>query len=181
MKDMVRLIATLTLICAVCSSLLAFVSKITEEPIRQSAALRKLEAAKKVMLPACDDLIEKTYETNFVYYVGSIEGKPRAYALEGSSQNGYGGTVRLMVGFGADLKLTNFEVIEAKETPGLGMKMTTEEFRSPMRGLPADTTEWRVKKDGGEIEEITAATISSRAVMECIRDAIVKLKLVCQP
>lgn len=180
MKDMVRLIVTLTLICAACSSLLAFVSKITEEPIRQSAILRKLDAAKKVMPPACEAPVEKTYETNFVYYVASKDGKPAAYALEGTSQNGYGGTVRLMVGFSADKKLTNFEVIEAKETPGLGMKMATEEFRAPMRDRAVDT-EWRVKKDGGEIAEITAATISSRAVMECIRDAIAKLKLVCQP
>jgi electron transport complex protein RnfG len=51
--------------------------------------------------------------------------------------------------------------------------MESDAFRKPLLGRPL-TSDWRVKKDGGEVDAITAATISSRAVLECLRDAIAK-------
>ena len=87
--------------------------------------------------------------------------------------SGYGGEIVLMVGLGADGRLVNYQKLVASETPGLGTKMESDAFRKPLLGRPLNG-DWRVKKDGGEVDAITAATISSRAALECIRDAIAK-------
>jgi electron transport complex protein RnfG len=75
-----------------------------------------------------------------------------------------------MVGFEADRKtVVCYKKLAAAETPGLGMKLTTPEFSGQFSGK--DGTSLSVKKDGGEIEAITAATITSRAVCRAIGDA----------
>ena len=91
-------------------------------------------------------------------------------AIVGVSRHGYGGEVRLMVGFDAEGRLLDFAVIEGHETPGLGAKIAREEFRSGFRGRPFDG-DWRVRKDGGEIDAVTSATISSRAAVEAVAAA----------
>ena len=95
-----------------------------------------------------------------------------ACALEVESKNGYGGKIKLMVGITAEGSLHGIYVLDQKETPGLGAKIKTDKFQDGLRGRPIRDTTWKVTKDGGEIEAITAATISSRAVCEAIRAAI---------
>lgn len=172
MKETIRLILVLTIICAVSSALLAAVYSKTKEPIRQALELRTAEAAAKVM-PAGVAMPEKKVLGDATFFVARQDGKLAAVAAEGRSKNGYGGTVALMVGMSADGKLVGYEVVQANETPGLGTKMTTEAFKKPLLGKPLKGA-WKVRKDGGDVDAITAATISSRAVMECIRDAIAK-------
>ena len=78
------------------------------------------------------------------------------YAVKGSDPDCYGGTVELMVGFEADAKtVVCYKVLAAAETPGLGMKLSTPEFSGQFGGK--DGTALSVKKDGGDIEAITAA------------------------
>jgi len=96
------------------------------------------------------------------------------YAAKGTDSGGYGGDIVLMVGFRADKKtLISYKVLAAAETPGLGMKLSTPEFAGQFAGK--DGTALSVKKDGGEIEAITSATITSRAVCRAIADAKRKL------
>ena len=63
-------------------------------------------------------------------------------------------------------------VLEQKETPGLGAKIDSSGFRSQFAGLPIGDTRWAVKKDQGDIDAITAATISSRAVTEAVKEGL---------
>ena len=107
------------------------------------------------------------------FFVARREGRLAAVAVEGRSKNGYGGDVALMVGMSADGKLVDYEVIQASETPGLGTKMSADAFKKPLLGKALGSA-WKVKKDGGEVDAITAATLSSRAALECIRDAVAK-------
>ena len=172
MKEIIRLVVVLTAICAVCSALLAAVYKTTETPIAQSLERRTAAAAAQVMPPGCDTPEKRTAE-DVTFFAAKKDGKIAGVALEGFSKNGYGGDVRLMVGLGMDGKLVTFEVIQATETPGLGSKMSSDAFRNPIKGRRL-AGNWQVKKDGGEVDAITAATISSRAALECIRDAIAK-------
>ena len=75
-----------------------------------------------------------------------------------------------MVGFKKDKKtVISYKVLQASETPGLGMKLKTPEFAGQFAGK--DATSLKVKKDGGDIEAITAATITSRVVCRAIEDA----------
>ena len=179
MKEIFKLTATLTVVALLCSSLLAFVYVVTKEPIAKTAAAGKLAAVSAVMPEGSETPERRTFE-GIEYYVASRNGQPAGYAFEGASHNGYGGDVVLMVGISASGTLVNFEILQASETPGLGTKMGDESFRAPLRGRSVGNVEkWKVKKDGGEIDAITAATISSRACAECIRDAIEKYRKVC--
>jgi len=172
MNDIIKLILVLTIISAASSALLAAVYSKTKEPIAAVLELRTANAARKVM-PADMAVPEKKQINGTTFFVAKKDGKPAAVALEGHSKNGYGGDIVLMIGLSTDGKLVNYQKLVANETPGLGTKMESDAFRKPLLGRPLKT-DWRVKKDGGEVDAITAATISSRAVLECIRDAIGK-------
>lgn len=172
MKDTLKLILVLTIICAISSALLAAVYRVTEKPIAVAREQRTIQAAAKVM-PSGLPMPEKVELNNTTFFVAKREGKVQAIATEGRSPNGYGGNIVLMIGMSADGKLVSYEVIQASETPGLGTKMTSDNFKKPLFGRSLDS-EWKVKKDGGNVDSITAATISSRAVLECIRNAIEK-------
>lgn len=172
MKEILRLILVLTLICALSSALLAAVYGKTKAPIAAALERRTASSAAKVMPPGLGSP-EKRVVENVSFFVARRDNRLAAVAVEGRSKNGYGGEVALMVGLSADGRLVNFEVVQASETPGLGTKMKSDVFKTPLLGK-AVKSPWKVKKDGGEVDAITAATISSRAALECIRDAIAK-------
>ena len=151
MKKILGLVLSLTIISAVCAAVLAYVNDITAEPIKATAEKNR-EAARKAVL--CGE---------------------EGYAVEGVSHSGYGGDIVLMVGFKKDKKtVISYKVLAAAETPGLGMKLTTPEFAGQFAGKNGAAL--KVKKDGGDVEAITSATITSRAVCEAIADAAAKLK-----
>ena len=151
MKKILGLVVSLTIISGVCAGVLAYVDSITKEPIKATAE-RNREQAKAAVL--CGE---------------------EGYTAEGTCKDGYGGDITLMVGFKKDKKtVISYKVLAASETPGLGMKLKTPEFADQFRGK--DGTSLKVKKDGGEIEAITSATITSRAVCRAIEDAQKKLK-----
>ena len=150
MKKILGLVASLTIISGVCAAVLAFVNDITAEPIKATAEKAR-EAAKQAVL--CGE---------------------EGYTAEGRSSEGYGGDIVLMVGFKKDKKtVISYKVLAASETPGLGMKLKTPEFADQFKGK--DGASLKVTKDGGEIEAITSATITSRAVCRAIEDAQRKL------
>jgi electron transport complex protein RnfG len=150
MKKMLGLLASLTLISGTCAAVLAYVDSITKDPIAATAEKAR-EAAKLAVL--CGE---------------------EGFTAEGRSGEGYGGDIVLMVGFKKDKKtVISYKVLQATETPGLGMKLKTPEFAGQFSGK--DGTSLKVRKDGGDIEAITSATITSRAVCKAIADAQSKL------
>ena len=151
MKKIISLVLSLTIISGVCAGVLAYVDSITKEPIKATAEKNR-EQAKQAVL--CGE---------------------EGYTAEGTCKDGYGGDITLMVGFKTDKKtVISYKVLAAAETPGLGMKLKTPEFAGQFAGK--DGRALKVKKDGGEIEAITSATITSRAVCKAIADAQSKLK-----
>ena len=151
MKKILGLVLSLTIISGVCAAVLAYVDSITRDPIKATAEKNR-EAAKAAVL--CGQ---------------------EGYTAEGTCKDGYGGGITLMVGFKTDKKtVISYKVLAASETPGLGMKLKTPEFAGQFAGK--DGSSLKVKKDGGEIEAITSATITSRAVCRAIADAQSKLK-----
>ncbi|MCL2103719.1 MAG: RnfABCDGE type electron transport complex subunit G [Kiritimatiellaeota bacterium] len=171
---MIRLVFVLTVICAVSSALLAAVYTITKEPIALAKEQSKRLAAAHVM-PAGLPEPEKVTVEGETFFICQVDGEIVAAAVVGRSQNGYGGLIELMVGI-SDGKLVGYEVVSATETPGLGTKIAGDAFKKPLMGK-ALTSNWTLKKNGGDVDAVTAATISSRAAIECITDAIAKLEL----
>jgi electron transport complex protein RnfG len=102
------------------------------------------------------------------------------YAVESTSPNGFNGNVKLMVGFDAEGTIVNIDVLEQAETPGLGSLMAEPDnnlLRS-FKGKRASDVKMTVRKDGGDVDALTAATISSRAYADAVARAYAAFKSV---
>ncbi|PCH64420.1 MAG: electron transport complex subunit RsxG [Gammaproteobacteria bacterium] len=117
-----------------------------------------------------------TNETSIVYRARLNE-EPVAVVLSAIAPNGYNGKIKLLVGIAFDGSLTGVRVISHKETPGLGDKIDTKKadwilnFKSLSLSNP-DESKWKVKKDGGEFDQFTGATITPRAVVTAVKNAL---------
>ena len=169
------MVICLTLICIVCSALLAGVYAITKAPIDKAAA-DKLNSAISEVLPEFSSLSEKMSivfygKTYFYYEVADSAANVLGYAVE-AAVGGFGGPVSLMVGVLPDGTIYNTKVLSHSETPGLGAKCTEPAFADQFKGFDPSVKKLSVKKDGGDIDAITAATITSRAYTETVALAV---------
>ena len=163
-------------ICLVCSGLLAGVYALTKEPI-DIAAKAKNEAAIKEVLPATAVSIEEertvemggeTYTYNLAYdEVGNTVG-----CAINVSTLGFGGPIVIKVGFDVNGIIWNTKVLSQSETPGLGAKCVEPAFADQFREFNVQEKNLGVKKDGGDIDAITASTITSRAYINGIKTAV---------
>ncbi|MBQ6868870.1 MAG: RnfABCDGE type electron transport complex subunit G [Alistipes sp.] len=169
LKNMVLVLFTITLLS---SAAVGGVYMLTEEPIAQ-AKVAAVNNALKQVLPEYEATTSQDIEVNALpvkVHTATVADKAVGYAVESTSKNGFGGAVRLMVGFDAEGTILNINVLEQKETPGLGTKMTDEgnALLASLKGKDAAQVKMTVKKDGGDIDALTAATISSRAYAEAV-------------
>ena len=172
MKKILQLVVSLTLISAVCAAVLATVNAVTKEQIATIKA-RATQNAARLVMPRSAKEVEPSGEGLFVGKGAS--GKAVGYAVVGKSAAGYGGDIVLMVGFTPDLQIVTYQKLEASETPGLGSNLSSPGFMKQFKGLDAKA-DLKVKKDGGTVEAITSATITSRAVCDAINAARAKLQ-----
>ncbi len=172
-----NMVLSLTMIALVSSALLGFVYEMTKEPIALSNLNKKLDAIRQVV----PDFTNNPNDEMFLLPTGegdSLEVYPAkkdneivGYAVNTYTNRGFSGNITLMAGFRPDGTIINVTVLEHKETPGLGNKMAEPEFKDQFNGKhPADFA-LRVKKDGGPVDAITAATISSRAFCDGVQRA----------
>ena len=180
LKNMVVVLFTITLIS---SAAVGGVYMITKEPIEQ-AKVAAVNDALNLVLPEYEATTSQTIEVNslpIVAHTATVADKAVGYAVESISKNGFGGTVRLMVGFDTAGKIININVLEQKETPGLGTKMTDEGnvLLASFKDKNASEINMTVKKDGGDVDALTAATISSRAYAEAVAVAYEAFKVAC--
>ena len=160
---------------------------ITVEPIAAAEAAAKNEALDKV-LPAFDATASEVVtidEMPITVYTATQDGQTVGYAVETLSKQGFGGPVSLMVGFTPAGEVINVNVLKQTETPGLGTKMTDED-NSLIRSIKGQQLALKklvngklaVAKDGGDVDALTAATISSRAYVDAINRAWMAFKSV---
>ena len=164
-----RLVTSLAVIAAVCAGVLACVNSATKDAIAGIRERQKLEAAVAVMPPAADRSKVKQIAEG-VFEGRDASGNVAGYAVEGSDPSGYGGDIVLMVGFTRDCKIVTFRKLVASETPGLGSNLTNPSFTGQFSGMDASEP-LAVRKDGGAVDAITSATITSRAVCGAINNA----------
>ena len=168
-------------ICLVCSGLLAGVYALTKEPI-DNAAKAKNEAAIKEVLPEEVAKIdeEKSIELDGVKYTYNL-----AYDEDGNTVGcavnvapvGFGGPIVIKVGFKVDAQtgknlVWNTKVLSHAETPGLGAKCSESAFADQFKGLDPTVKTLEVTKDGGDIDAVTASTITSRAFTDGVATAV---------
>lgn len=169
-----NMLLSLTLISLCASAALGVVNKLTEKPIALSMLNKKLDAIKQVVPefnnnPDNDMFMAASPEGDSLeIYPAKKDGEVVGYAVRTYSEKGFSGRIGLMAGFTPEGVIFNITVLEHKETPGLGTKMAEPSFRDQFKQKNPGSKPVKVKKDGGEIDAITAATISSRAFCDAV-------------
>ena len=156
---------------------LGSVYNVTKEPIEASKTAKQKNAITEVIPGfARLDNPEKVAVSNgdsiTVFRAYDAQDKFLGAAVESVSHQGFSGDIKIMVGFDAEGNILNYSVLDQKETPGLGTKMVdwfkTEKANQSIKGKNPVKNNLTVSKDGGEVDAITAATISSRAFLDAI-------------
>ena len=161
----------LTLVCLICAAVVGMAYAVTKEPI-DAAARAKTTASIARVLPAFSATPQEgsigVDGTDYKYY--KVDGA--GYAII-SPTSGFGGLLTLMVGIAEDGTVHNTTVLSHSETPGLGAKCTSDErFLSQFQGLDPAKKTIAVRKDGGDLDAITASTITSRAYALAVSNAV---------
>jgi len=176
-----NMVVTLLLVTGIAATALGYVYDLTKGPIAAAKLKAQQEAIKKV-LPEFERLGD-SYKVPAELGADSLEFFP-AYngedligiAIKTYTKKGFNGFVSIMAGIDMDGNFSNYEVLENNETPGLGSKMGVW-FKNPVKpkqsviGKSPKTTKFIVSKDGGDIDAITASTISSRAFLDAMARA----------
>jgi len=172
------MVATLFVVTLVAAGLLGSVYALTKEPIRL-AELKKKNEAIQVVVPGFDN--EPSQEVDRIYmdgdsiylYTARKGEEILGTAVETFTNNGFSGEFKLMVGFAPDGSIIDIAVIKHAETPGLGDKMEKgkSDFSVQFMGKHPDSFNIAVRKDRGDVDAITASTITSRAYCDAVTRA----------
>lgn len=184
LKNMVAVLFGITLVA---SASVGVVNMITVEPIAQSKQAATTAALTEVLPPFDETTSEELTidEMPITVYTATKGGVVAGYAVQSMSKLGFGGAVRMMVGFDPDGRVVNINVLEQTETPGLGTKMCDEgnPLLGSVKGQRLEDKQLvdgklAVRKDGGDVDALTAATISSRAYVDAVNRAWMAYKSV---
>ncbi len=173
-----NMVSTLFTICLVSSAALGVANALTKDPIAKAALAKRVSAIEQV-LPEFDN--KPLDESSAISVDGEIvtiypakkQGRLVGVAVETFTSKGFNGQIKLMVGLLPNGTIHKIVVVQANETPGLGDKIAAEKsnFSKQFSGKDPATFMLKVKKDGGSVDAITAATISSRAFCDAVSRA----------
>jgi len=166
-----NMILCLFLISMVMSAALGLVYSVTKGPIEVSSKKAEIEALKLVLPEFDNDPTKEAKEIDgLTYYIGTKSDQIVGYAVKTFTDKGFSGRFNLMVGLLPDGTINNIAVLNQKETPGLGDKMKTK-WKDQFNGKNPKDFKMTVKKDGGEVDAISASTITSRAFCDATQKA----------
>lgn len=169
-----NMLCVLTLISVIAAGALAYVNKMTAGPIEENKARTLAEGINSV-LGVTDAQVQETTEAE------DANGNPvviystdKGVAVQAIDPNGFGGTLKVLVGFAEEGSIKGYTVLEHAETPGLGAKASfwfQKGEKGDIIGKNPGEKELTVSKDGGEVDAITASTITSRAFLRAVNVA----------
>jgi Na+-translocating ferredoxin:NAD+ oxidoreductase subunit G len=173
-----NMVLTLFVVTLVASTALGFVFEGTKGPIEEAKMQQKRDAIREVV-PEFDNSpldFQKSVDVpggKVTTYEASKNGELTGVAIESFTNKGFSGNIKIMVGFTPDGNIHDISVLEHKETPGLGDKMEKSKsgFSEQFKGKNLSGFIAKVRQDGGNIDAITAATISSRAYCDAVERA----------
>ena len=177
-----NMVLVLVGVALITGGILAYVNNATEEPIKLQAQKTLSDGIKSVMggvelTVAKDDTLKQTVggkEQIFVIHetVGADK-QPLGAAVE-STTSGFGGDLKVLVGFDTEGKILGYTILQHSETPGLGAKADKwfqQDGKGSIIGKHPETDNLTVTKDGGTVDAITASTITSRAFLLAVNQA----------
>ncbi len=172
---------SLSIICLTVAILLAQVNKMTAKPIAEAKAMKLQNAIGEVVPEFDNDPVSEAYMMptgagdSLLVYPATKNGNIVGYAMS-STEGAFGGDIQIMVGFDTEDKIVNYAILQHAETPGLGSKMDVwfkDEANPAQNILGRDMSKGvlAVTNDGGDIDGITASTITSRAFLNAVNKA----------
>ncbi|MFK8011686.1 MAG: electron transport complex subunit RsxG [Marinicellaceae bacterium] len=186
---MIKIPLILCLVTLLSSALLMLSEEVTYEKIEEQKQWVLLNSLKQLIPDELHDnnLIESTISLNEPdalglrevqsAYIGRLNGKLSVVAIPVTSRTGYSGDIDLMVGIKSNGEITAVKILEQHETPGLG-DLIEERKGDWLKQFPDKSLnnlseqQWKVKRDGGDFDQITGATITPRAVVAAIYQAL---------
>ena len=176
-SNLTNMVLVLGLTCLLCSGLLGGAYALTKESIDKAAAAKTEQAISQVL----PHFAAVEYNEADHYYKATDGETLVGYAVE-STVVGFGGPLSLIVGITPDGVVYNTSVLSHSETPGLGAKCTTDaKFMGQWKGFNPAIKKLSVKKDGGDVDAITASTITSRAYTLAVENALKVFALLGDP
>ncbi|MBQ0056970.1 MAG: RnfABCDGE type electron transport complex subunit G [Bacteroidales bacterium] len=175
-----NMVLSLTAITLIVGALLGYVASVTDAPIAKAKADKQAKAISAVVpvegaVPGEAVSATAPNGTEALIFPVTKDGQLVGNAVQAITKNGFGGNVVVMVGFSTDGEILGYSVLDcSNETPGLGAKMPTwfqKGEKGDVIGKNPTTNNLTVSKDGGEVDAITAATISSRAFLDAVAQA----------
>ena len=183
-SNLPNMVGILTTVAVLCGGILAYVNDLTDAP-RKEAAQNALNAGiEQVMGGKCkvekpDPIIRTVDGKNLTYIAYKTD---KGTAIQSTDPNGFGGNLTVLVGFNNAGDILGYTILETAETPGLGAKADKwfqsvenggNSEKSSIIGKNPAKNQLRVTKDndGGEIDAITASTITSRAFLRAVQEA----------
>ena len=170
-----NMLMVLTAIAVISALALGFTYSVTKEAIAQVEVKRTMAALKQVLPGFDNDPNEEKYIVNgyeeMEFYTAKKGGQTVGTAIKTFSDKGFNERIWLMVGFTKDNRINKIAVLRHKETPGLGTRMAERKFLSQFYGKYPANFNLMVKKDGGDVDALSAATITSRAFCEAAKKA----------
>jgi len=177
MREMIKMVVVLTVLSAFSGGLLAAIKNSTEDQIEnQQLKFVKGPAITTIFKGATNDPLADRFKLKedgkeISFFVGAFDGQKKAVAFE-SFGKGFGGELGVMVGVNlADDKIVGVGITTNSETPGVGSRAKTDpSFAAQFKGQPIEQT-FKVKSDGGQVDAVSGATLTSRGVSAALTDA----------
>ncbi len=177
MKETMNLALRLALICAVAAAALAQVDGFTREPIRLAEAQAQREAVEAV-LPSfarlAGDTLRVGQPDEAIYFTGRDSSAVVGTAFTAVSGLGYSGEIEVMIGLDAEGVVNGIRILRHAETPGLGANYAAPEVLDAFYKGKGASSRWQVAKDGGEVDAITGATVTGRAICDAIEQGFTR-------
>ncbi len=189
MNNFVKLPLILAALTFLTSGLIMFSESATHDKIAEQKKQILLDSLKQLIPDNLHDndltlstikIFEKEllgHRKEKVIYIGKLNEAPSVYAIPVTARNGYSGDIDIMVGIKTNGEITNIKILEQHETPGLGDLIEAkkgnwiQQFANQSLHKTVEK-QWKVKRDGGKFDQITGATISPRAVVLAIKQAL---------
>jgi electron transport complex protein RnfG len=185
MPEPVKMIVVLTVIAGLAGLGLSFVDRSTAPLIASNERQFTLRSINKAIPrtdtpdpcgsfdPAFDNAPDEdaVCVAGFKVYRARKGQEPLGLAIESVGDEAYSGTILVLVGLDLTGRTTGIEVLRHGETPGLGALITECRWRRQLVGKAPGEMEWKVRKDGGDVDQLSGATISSRAMLDAVTKA----------
>ena len=177
-STLINMVIALVAVTFAASTSLGFIYQITKEPIAAARLAKKMDAIQNVLPEFNNEPNMEVYKIpvdgdTLYLFPAKVDGGLIGTAIESFTTQGFTGKIRIMVGLLPDGSIYDVAVLEHKETPGLGDKMERKksDWGIQFKGKDPRNFNISVKKDGGDVDAITASTISSRAFCDAVNRA----------